>query len=140
MKDSKDVIKEFNEVVNMTASELEKWLKSDDSQSAGWPKENEDGESVGHDSGRKIVEILKANPKKEPEKYTDDQVQHMRKVVSYWSVVNRRGLPLLTMLLQQAPSGTGREVEQRKVRGRSQKDEVVRVTEELGPRSSQGPR
>ncbi|KAK0384504.1 hypothetical protein NLU13_8590 [Sarocladium strictum] len=83
MKDSKDVIREFNEVVNMTASELEKWLKSDDSQSAGWPKENADGESVGHDSGRKIVEILKANPKKEPGKYTDEQVQHMRKVVSY---------------------------------------------------------
>ena len=43
-----------------------------------------DGESVGHDSGRQIVEILKANPDKEPDKYTDDQIQHMRKVVSYW--------------------------------------------------------
>lgn len=84
MKNEQDVISEFNEVVNMTAGELEKWLKSDDSESAGWPKENEDGETVGHDSGRKIVEILKANPKKNPEKYTEDQVQHMRKVVSYW--------------------------------------------------------
>ncbi|KAI1068663.1 hypothetical protein LB507_006429 [Fusarium sp. FIESC RH6] len=77
-----EVIQEFNEVVNMTASELEKWLKSDDSNSAGWPKEDENGETVGHDSGRKIVEILKENPKKEPSKYTDEQVQHMRKVVS----------------------------------------------------------
>lgn len=83
MKDNKDVVKEFNEIVNMTASELEKWLKSDDSQSAGWPKENEDGESVGHDSGRKIVEILKDNPKKEESKYTEDQISHMRKVVAY---------------------------------------------------------
>lgn len=84
VKDSNEVVKEFNEIVNMTPSELEKWLKSDDSQSAGWPKEDENGESVGHDSGRKIVEILKANPDKKEDKYTDDQIQHMRKVVSYW--------------------------------------------------------
>ncbi|RGP62755.1 hypothetical protein FSPOR_9027 [Fusarium sporotrichioides] len=83
MKGNDEVIQEFNEVVNMTASELEKWLKSDDSNSAGWPKEDENGESVGHGSGRKIVEILKENPKKDPSKYTDEQVQHMRKVVSY---------------------------------------------------------
>ncbi|KAJ6441085.1 DNA-binding protein [Purpureocillium lavendulum] len=85
MKDNNTVIEEFNEVVNMTAQELEKWLKSDDSQSAGWPKDggDADGESVGHDSGRKIVEILESNPDKDPEKYTDDQIQHMRKVVSY---------------------------------------------------------
>lgn len=84
MKDNQEVIKEFNELVNMTASELEKWLKSDDSNSAGWPKETEGGETVGHDSGRKIVEILNDNPKKDPKKYTEDQVTHMRKVVAYW--------------------------------------------------------
>lgn len=85
MKDNKEVISEFNEYINMTASELEKWLKSEDSNSAGWPKDdgNGDGESVGHDSGRKIVEILQANPDKDPDKYTDDQLQHMRKVASY---------------------------------------------------------
>lgn len=83
MKDNNEVISEFNEYVNMTASELEKWLKSDDSNSAGWTKDGGEGESVGHDSGRKIVEILKANPDKTPDKYTDDQLQHMRKVASY---------------------------------------------------------
>ncbi|KAI6780241.1 DNA-binding protein [Emericellopsis cladophorae] len=85
MKDSETVVKEFNEIVNMTASELEKWLKSDDSRSAGWPKDDgeHDGESVGHDSGRKIVEILKSNPDKKEDRYTDEQIQHMRKVVSY---------------------------------------------------------
>lgn len=83
MKDNKEVISEFNEYVNMTASELEKWLESDDSTSAGWTKDGGDGESVGHDSGRKIVEILKSNPDKTPDKYTDDQLQHMRKVASY---------------------------------------------------------
>ncbi|KAH6955644.1 hypothetical protein BKA56DRAFT_467840, partial [Ilyonectria sp. MPI-CAGE-AT-0026] len=68
----------------MTSSELEKWLKSDDSNSAGWPKEEENGETVGHDSGRKIVEILKANPNKDPTNYDKDQIAHMRKVVGYW--------------------------------------------------------
>lgn len=86
MKEKQDVISDFNELVNMTGSELESWLKSDDSNSAGWPKSDgdEDGESVGHESGRKIVEILNSNPKKDAEKYTDDQVEHMRKVVAYW--------------------------------------------------------
>lgn len=83
VKDDKDVIAEFNEYVNMTASELEKWLKSEESSEAGWKKDEGDGKSVGQDSGEKIIEILKANPKKEPEKYTEDQIQHMRKVASY---------------------------------------------------------
>lgn len=84
MKDIKDVVSEFNEYVNMTASDLEKWLKSDESNAAGWSKDGgEGGESVGHESGRKIVEILKSNPDKDPDKYTDDHLQHMRKVASY---------------------------------------------------------
>jgi hypothetical protein len=86
MKDSKQVVADFNELVNMTADELEGWLKSDDSNSAGWPKDGgaaEGGESVGHDSGRKIVEILKANPQKKEDQYTEEQVEHMRKVVAY---------------------------------------------------------
>jgi hypothetical protein len=73
--------KEFNEYVNMSASELEKWLKEDDSTSAGWGGES--GETVGHESGRKIVDILKRNPKKDASKYTEDDLQHMRKVASY---------------------------------------------------------
>lgn len=86
MKDQNTVVKEFNELVNMTAAELKKWLKSDDSQSAGWPKDDEkgEGESVGHDSGRKIIEILESNPDKDPEKYSEDHIDHMRKVVAYW--------------------------------------------------------
>lgn len=85
MKPENEVIEEFNDLVNVTADELEAWLKSDDARSAGWPKDDAegDGETVGHDSGRKIVDILRSNPDKDPEKYTDDQVAHMRKVVSY---------------------------------------------------------
>ncbi|KAM0328742.1 hypothetical protein ACHAQA_005155 [Verticillium albo-atrum] len=85
VKPKEEVISEFNSLVNMTASDLEAWLKSDDANSAGWPKDDADGdgETVGHDSGRKIVEILKANPEKKEDKYTDEQVEHMRKVVAY---------------------------------------------------------
>ena len=83
MKDDKTVIREFNEVVNMTAPELEKWLKSPQSGEAGWSKDDGSGETVGHDSGRKITEILKSNPDKKADKYTEDQIQHMRKVVAY---------------------------------------------------------
>jgi len=34
-------------------------------------------------SGRKIVEILKKNPNKDPGKYDEEDIPHMRKVVSY---------------------------------------------------------
>lgn len=37
----------------------------------------------GHCSGRKIVAILEKNPKKDPSKYDEEDIQHMRKVVSY---------------------------------------------------------
>ncbi|TPX07725.1 uncharacterized protein E0L32_010621 [Thyridium curvatum] len=83
VKDDDTVIKEFNELVNMTASELKEWLKGGDSTSSGWSKEDGSGETVGHDSGRRIVKILEKNPKGDPEKYDQDDLDHMRKVVAY---------------------------------------------------------
>ncbi|KAM0525705.1 hypothetical protein ACHAPE_000416 [Trichoderma viride] len=83
MKEKNEVIQEFKELVNMTAKELKDWLKGDQSEDAGWSKEDASGESIGHDSGRQIVEILEANSEKDPEKYTDDHITHMRKVVGY---------------------------------------------------------
>ena len=53
----------------MTPSELKKWLKSPESESSGWSKNDGSGESIGHESGRKIIEIMKKNPKKNPEGY-----------------------------------------------------------------------
>ncbi|ROP29134.1 uncharacterized protein DUF3140 [Couchioplanes caeruleus] len=52
-----DTYAEFRDAVNMTASELEKWLTTDESTDVG-QKPPSGGESVGHDSGRKIIEIL----------------------------------------------------------------------------------
>ncbi|OCF44177.1 hypothetical protein I317_01969 [Kwoniella heveanensis CBS 569] len=67
----------------MTADELETFLKTEGSESTGWSKDDGSGESIGHESGRKIVDILKRNPDKDPSKYTDEDKEHMRRVVSY---------------------------------------------------------
>jgi hypothetical protein len=68
------VIEEFDEIVNMTPQELEEWLQTDESKSVG--QSDEGGESIGHESGRRIVEIKRKNKSD----YTDDVVEHMKKV------------------------------------------------------------
>jgi len=77
-EDNGDTRKEFDDAVNMTASELEKWLDTDESKSVG-QKSDGSGESTGHESGRHIVEILKAKAAD----LTDADYAHMRKVVGY---------------------------------------------------------
>ncbi|KAK7948584.1 uncharacterized protein PG986_009470 [Apiospora aurea] len=67
----------------MTASDLEGWLQGESSESAGWAKDDGSGETVGHESGRKIIEILKKNPEKDAAKYDEGDLPHMRKVVAY---------------------------------------------------------
>ncbi len=71
----KDVIDEFGAVVNLTASELDEWLDTDDSRSVG----EGSGESKGHASGRRIVKLLRTRQ----DDLTDDDVEHMRTVVGY---------------------------------------------------------
>lgn len=77
MSDDRDRVRtDFDDAVNMTGRELERWLRTDESKSVGVSKGG--GESVGHESGRRIVEILgKKN------QLTDDDYAHMRKVVGY---------------------------------------------------------
>jgi hypothetical protein len=72
-----DTKAEFDDVVNMTPSELERWLKSDESKEVGQKSGN--GESTGHASGRRIIELL--GTKKDD--LSDDDYAHMRKVVGY---------------------------------------------------------
>lgn len=67
---------EFAAVTNMTPSELEEWLASEESQSVG---DTDDGESTGHASGRRIVALKRMGT----DDYTDDDYAHMRKVVGY---------------------------------------------------------
>ena len=85
MTDADDTRRDFGQVVNMTAGELSRWLKSDESTSvgvtSGGQKKSSSGgpESVGHDSGEKIVTILH----KKKSDLTDDDLAHMRKVAGY---------------------------------------------------------
>jgi Protein of unknown function (DUF3140) len=75
-KDAKAEIAEFRQVVNLTPKELKAWLETEESQAVGQKKEDE---SIGHQSGRRIIEILEKNE----DQYTDDDVAHMNKVISY---------------------------------------------------------
>jgi hypothetical protein len=77
-KDDSQTYDEFNDAVNMTASEIKKWLDTDESKSVG-QKSSGGGESTGHHSGRRIVDILEAKKSD----LSDDDYAHMRKVVGY---------------------------------------------------------
>lgn len=77
-EDREAAAKEFAEVVNMSPAELEKWLGTADSQAVGWTHEGE-GEAVGHQSGRRIVEIKR----KKKADLSNEDYAHMRKVVGY---------------------------------------------------------
>ena len=85
MSGNDDIRADFRETVNMTPGELSKWLESDESRSvgvtSGGQKKLSSGgsQSVGHDSGEKIVAILR----KKKADLTDDDFAHMRKVVGY---------------------------------------------------------
>jgi hypothetical protein len=74
-----DVRREFREAVNMSPAALEKWLATDESRSVGQPKDDGSGESTGHESGRRIVELLRTKK----DDLTDDDLAHMRKVSGY---------------------------------------------------------
>lgn len=70
------VYQEFYDLVNMQPKELSEWLETDESQSVG---DTQDGESTGHHSGRRIVEIQR----KKKEDLTEADYDHMNKVNGY---------------------------------------------------------
>jgi hypothetical protein len=63
--------------VNMTATRLERWLATDESQSVG--QKDGGGESTGHESGRRIVGLLRTKQAD----LTADDYAHMRTVHGY---------------------------------------------------------
>ena len=75
--DLDEVWVDWQEAVNMTAKQLEDWLETQESKSVG--QRVDGGESTGHESGRRIVKILRTSKGE----LADDDVQHMRKVVGY---------------------------------------------------------
>ncbi|GAB3142440.1 DUF3140 domain-containing protein [Micromonospora sonneratiae] len=68
----------FSDAVNMSPGELAKWLETDESKAAGQHSAR-GGESVGHESGRRIVGLLR----RKQDELTDRDYAHMRKVVGY---------------------------------------------------------
>ncbi|CUH38854.1 hypothetical protein JSE7799_01572 [Jannaschia seosinensis] len=78
MSKSKDEIwDEWRDLVNMSPKEIEDFLDTDESKSVG--QDSGDGESKGHKSGKKIVEIK--HTKKDD--LTEGDWDHMAKVVGY---------------------------------------------------------
>ncbi len=76
--EQRETLDQFRNETNMTASELERWLETDESRAVG-ARDHEDDESVGHASGRRIVSLLRTRQ----DDYGDDDFAHMRKVIGY---------------------------------------------------------
>ncbi len=77
-KSHDEIWDEWGDLVNMTPKELEDFLDTEESKSVG-AKGEDGGESTGHASGRRILEI-KDTTKGD---LSDDDWSHMGKVVGY---------------------------------------------------------
>lgn len=77
MKSHDEIWGEWQDLVNMTPAELRKWLDGENSKSVG--DTGGEGESTGHKSGRRILQI-KGRKKADLD---DDDWAHMAKVVGY---------------------------------------------------------
>ncbi len=75
--DDDQAYQEFKDAVNMTASELERWLGTEQSKGVGQKSGGQ--EATGHASGRQIVKLL--GTKKAD--LTDGDRAHMSKVTGY---------------------------------------------------------
>lgn len=67
----------FHEVVNMAPQEIANWLATEQSRKIGFKRDG--GESVGHASGRRIVEILRTDKAD----LDGADYAHMRKVIGF---------------------------------------------------------
>ena len=76
-KSHEEIWDEWKDLVNMTRKELDDFLDTEESKKVG--QDSGDGESKGHKSGERIVEILGKN---KPD-LTDDDYDHMGRVVGY---------------------------------------------------------
>lgn len=76
--DRQQTRRDFADAVNMTAADLQRWLETPEAKDAG-QKPGGAGESTGHASGRRIVEILHTKDAD----LDEDDYAHMRKVTGY---------------------------------------------------------
>ncbi|WP_020595655.1 DUF3140 domain-containing protein [Spirosoma panaciterrae] len=77
-QEKKELRHTFDKLVNMSASTLTKWLQTEESNSVGQTKGG-NTESIGHQSGKRIIEILQ----KKVDELTESDYEHMQKVISY---------------------------------------------------------
>ncbi|MFI7522150.1 DUF3140 domain-containing protein [Micromonospora globbae] len=78
--DVREAQREFTKAVNMKPRELASWLETDESKHVGWRRKGtRGGESVGHESGRRIIDLLR----RKRGEFSAADVKHMRKVVAY---------------------------------------------------------
>ncbi|GAB4024936.1 DUF3140 domain-containing protein [Spirosoma gilvum] len=77
-QEKKEIRQSFDTLVNMSPSELKKWLKTEESRSVGQTKEG-NKESIGHQSGGQIIAILDKNINE----LTEADYEHMQKVIGY---------------------------------------------------------
>ena len=73
-----DLFRDFEQAVTMTPKQLREWLDTDESRSVG-QRDPDGGESIGHESGRRIVALLA----KKKGDLDEEDAQQMRRVVSY---------------------------------------------------------
>ncbi|SPJ24925.1 DUF3140 domain-containing protein [Palleronia abyssalis] len=76
-KSREQIWDEWGDRVNMAPKELEDWLETEEAKSVG--DSDDDSESTGHYSGRRIVEIKRTKK----DDLSDDQWAWMGKVVGY---------------------------------------------------------
>ena len=76
--DSASTIREFKLAVNMSPKKLAAWLETPESKEVGY-KSSEGGESVGHQSGRHIVDMLGQTQVD----FSSKDVAHAKKVIGY---------------------------------------------------------
>lgn len=89
--DREQTYKDFEAAVNMTPAAIEHFLETEDSKRVGWKGEDGKGtgESIGHKSGKRIVEIKR----KKKADLDDDDYAHMKKVHAYVARHAKQGGP-----------------------------------------------
>lgn len=71
-----DIKSHFHAAVNMTAGQIAAWLTTQESKAVGFKRPGQ-RQSVGRQSARKIIKILRDGPQ------TEADYKHMRKVIGY---------------------------------------------------------
>jgi len=76
MTSKSETERRFHAAVNMTASQIAAWLATKESKAVGFKRPGQ-RQSVGRQSARKIIKILRDGPQGEAD------YRHMRKVIGY---------------------------------------------------------